>query len=368
MFKVMLVDDIEIMRRSIKRLKLWGEESGFIICEEAKDGVEALDKLAANAIDLVITDIRMPRMDGIELMKRIREKQLPTCVVMLSDYTEFSYAREGFAYGAFDYLGKPIDKIELTKVLQRVREHIANKQQKEEALEKLREIAAERIETFYPEADVEQLIKLINDGNENAVVMAEALVHTVASAVNKDNIKTALMLKKMLSEIVNGLLGCHQWIDNFLDIDEVKNIDFTKYDQYNDMVKELSNCLNYIILTVNKFARCDIANNTIRNVCNYVLNNVDADISVKNISENLFINRNYLSDMFKQKLGMSLVEYLTMIKMERAKRYITCGEFKNYEIADKLGFKDIEYFSKLFKKYTGMTPTEFKNQQELNNN
>jgi two-component system response regulator YesN len=122
-----------------------------------------------------------------------------------------------------------------------------------------------------------------------------------------------------------------------------------------------SESIKSIGVTVNKFLGCNTVNSTIRKVCRYVLNNIESDISVKSISEELFINRNYLSDLFRHNIGISLMEYLTMVKMERAKRFLTKGNLKNYEIADKLGFKDIEYFSKVFKKYTGKTPTEFRN-------
>ena len=75
MFKVMIVDDVEVMRRDVKRLKLWGESSGFIIEAEAVDGLDALEQLEKHSIDLVITDIRMPHVDGIELLRQISEKK-----------------------------------------------------------------------------------------------------------------------------------------------------------------------------------------------------------------------------------------------------------------------------------------------------
>jgi Response regulator containing CheY-like receiver domain and AraC-type DNA-binding domain len=83
-------------------------------------------------------------------------------------------------------------------------------------------------------------------------------------------------------------------------------------------------------------------------------------IAVKTIADNLFLNHSYLSTFFKEKTGSSLVEYITMVKMERAKVLFINSNLRNYEIADKLGYKDVEYFSKVFKKYTGETPSAFK--------
>lgn len=127
MYRVMIVDDAEFMRRDIKRSKLWGDASGFVITEEANDGVEALEKISTNPVDLIITDIKMPNMDGLELLEEISKKRLCPYVVLLSEYTEFGYAREGIVNGAFDYIGKPMKDNELERLLSRVKKNIVEK-------------------------------------------------------------------------------------------------------------------------------------------------------------------------------------------------------------------------------------------------
>ncbi|MCX7772278.1 MAG: response regulator, partial [Clostridia bacterium] len=151
MFKVLIVDDVDILRRDLRRLKVWGEASGFTITDEAANGKEALQKLNASAFDMVITDIRMPVMDGMALLRAISKDKLCPCVVLLSDYTEFSYAREGLVHGAFDYLGKPIDGQKLEELLQRVKQFLLereNEKAKLKQLEGMVEVA------FYPANDV----------------------------------------------------------------------------------------------------------------------------------------------------------------------------------------------------------------------
>ena len=93
------------------------------------------------------------------------------------------------------------------------------------------------------------------------------------------------------------------------------------------------------------------------------LENIDNEINLSIIANNFFINKNYLSEVFKKKTNMSLLDYITKTKMERGKKLLAEGELRSYEIADKLGYKDAEYFSKLFKKYSGMSPKEYKNLQ-----
>ncbi|HNU80766.1 MAG TPA: response regulator, partial [Bacillota bacterium] len=76
MLRIMIVDDVDIVRKELKRLKLWGDKTGFVISGEACNGHEALEKLEESKFDMVITDIRMPKVDGMELLKEITRRKL----------------------------------------------------------------------------------------------------------------------------------------------------------------------------------------------------------------------------------------------------------------------------------------------------
>lgn len=148
MLQIMIVDDVNIARRELRRLKLWGEKTGFVISEEASNGYEALEKLRKSNIDLVITDIRMPKVDGIELLKGIVQEKLCPCVVILSDHSEFMYARQGLVLGAFDYILKPVDEEELDKLLQRARDFILGKRLEEQRIKQLEKKLVEKVGCF----------------------------------------------------------------------------------------------------------------------------------------------------------------------------------------------------------------------------
>jgi len=92
-----------------------------------------------------------------------------------------------------------------------------------------------------------------------------------------------------------------------------------------------------------------------------VLENVDNDVSIEGISRAIFMNRKYISEVFRQKTGELLIDYITRVKMARAARLLCESSRKTYEIALQLGYKDTEYFSKLFKKHMGITPSEYRN-------
>jgi two-component system, response regulator YesN len=356
LFKVMIVDDMEVLRRDVKRLKLWGEYSGFIITEEAKDGQEALKKLEANLIDLVITDIKMPNMDGIELLQNISEKQLCPFIVLLSDYTEYNYARQGFLYGAFDYLAKPVEEKELAKLLVRIKNQLNEKLQQEQKLQALQGIAEEAL---FIADNTKQVIVLIQTGDPKAASFSSNLIDKIGLYFNSGRLETLLALQNAMHEIIGETLQAHEWIERFLDVDALKTVDYSSCKNQEEMKALAMDILEKLITVINRLIGCHNSK-IVKQACEYTLKNIDEGISVKILSEKLFVNKSHLSEIFKQEFGVTVLEYITMVKMERAKKLLQEGNLKNYQIAEILGFQDSEYFGRLFRKYTGVLPKNYR--------
>lgn len=116
MYKVMLVDDEQVIRQGLKKLINW-KSLGFEIVDEAEDGLSALEKIQFILPDLILLDIRMPGIDGITLLKKIRQLDINSKVIFLTGYAEFEYAKEAIPLGVEAFLTKPIDEIELEKYL-----------------------------------------------------------------------------------------------------------------------------------------------------------------------------------------------------------------------------------------------------------
>jgi two-component system, response regulator YesN len=136
MYKVLVVDDEVWMGEGLRKIigKLGGP---FSVIDTALDGKQALSKLQKQEIDLVLTDIRMPGMDGLEMIKQMKQNNFNQPVVIISAYNDFEYAREALRLGATDYLVKPIKNDELSSVLTNL-EELMEKETGEAPLEEAR--------------------------------------------------------------------------------------------------------------------------------------------------------------------------------------------------------------------------------------
>jgi two-component system response regulator YesN len=146
--KVLLVDDEAHITRNLEKVIPW-EMLGLQVAGSAKNGAEALQILDEQSIQLLLCDIRMPVMDGLELVRQIREKELSCDIIMLSGYQDFAYTRAAIQYGVNDYVLKPIPYDELTGVIARVMSNQRNKQkqlfEEQQKLGRMIDLASEKI-------------------------------------------------------------------------------------------------------------------------------------------------------------------------------------------------------------------------------
>jgi len=120
MYKVVLVEDEAIIRDGLKKL-IEEVVSGFQVIAQASNGREALENLGNWLPDLLITDIRMSEMNGIDLIKRVREQYASLPILIISGYGDFEYAKQALRYGVAEYLLKPIDRVELAQFLDKLK-------------------------------------------------------------------------------------------------------------------------------------------------------------------------------------------------------------------------------------------------------
>lgn len=123
MYKLFIADDEAIIREGLRCLLDW-ETLGFTIAGEAANGDAALQFLLSETPDLVLLDIRMPGMSGLDVVRIAREHGYDGKVVILSGYSDFNYARTAIRYGVLSYLTKPIDEDELLEIVTQIRNQL----------------------------------------------------------------------------------------------------------------------------------------------------------------------------------------------------------------------------------------------------
>lgn len=120
MFKVHIVEDEPFIRMELMEIINW-EEFGFTIVSESRNGRDALKKLEKEQVDLIITDIEMPRMGGIDFVQTLRDNGCKCEIIFLTGFGEFEYAQKGVKLGIADYLLKPVDEYQLVEALNKIK-------------------------------------------------------------------------------------------------------------------------------------------------------------------------------------------------------------------------------------------------------
>ncbi|MDL2300992.1 response regulator [Lachnospiraceae bacterium OttesenSCG-928-D06] len=119
MYRALIIDDEEIVRNGIRDLLDWNE-AGFEICGEGVDGRDGLEKILRYQPHLVLVDIKMPGLSGIEVIEEARKRQFEGQFIILTGFSEFEFAKSAISLGVKEYLLKPIDDRELVRIIQNI--------------------------------------------------------------------------------------------------------------------------------------------------------------------------------------------------------------------------------------------------------
>lgn len=522
-YRIMLLDDEEFVLRGIQKVYNLSE-FGFELVGAFSNPLKALEQLDELNPHLIITDVKMPQMDGLEFTREVKQRKPKTEVVILSGYDDFSYAQTAVRIGASDYLLKPIKKDDFRAMLRTMHQKIEEIQSQEDKYQMMRELVKNSYEDlknrFYltvaesgridealfegmkqhgqPEFQDETflLIKLdtyhfsaLEDymsafgklSQELATVLSDYgkvvdfcsddslyfIICDIAQDQCEDIHDTVLALTETKREegidLEVGFSQIHQGVSELFEarndcvrqiflaeanIDEMSeanpvqkreinvrmpyreieelfqllvmndqkaiveeveaiyeipdnnihllyrdyfsSITFLillrmyqlqrKYNSQKDIVvQELLDLKNlrriYPSMTEQKCLvrslSLDMAeeisqqkvaapSKMIRTTLEYINEHFSENISLQDVADNINISKNYLCDIFKKELGITFINYVTNLRIEKAKEYLANSDMKMYEVSSAVGYNDYAYFSQIFKKHTGTTLSAYR--------
>ncbi|HAG68368.1 MAG TPA: AraC family transcriptional regulator [Lachnospiraceae bacterium] len=396
MIKLFLVEDEAVMREGIKRRIDWSAE-GIEFAGDARDGELALPMILEKKPDIVITDIKMPFMDGLKLSEHIREALPDTKIIILSGYDDFSYAKEGIRLGVTEYLLKPITPAALLKSIHEVMEKIEQERKEKEerslrsaeeyekkekeAVRLFSELAKQFLDrpgsgpeshdrdTSFVNMDIskagevsgKELESFLRTGTQDG---ARAMIDSVFDSIGDQNSRSLIFLNYLTMDLYFTMVRFLKEIGE--NVSEINS----KCGDINDIIRDmtgtedakryLSEYLSAVISardngSARKYGRI------LRDAAVYIDEHyADEDISLNTLAELANISPNHFSAIFSQEMGVTFIEYLINKRMDKAKELLMTTDMKSFEIAYAVGYKDPHYFSSTFKKTQGMTTKEFR--------
>ncbi len=295
----LLIADDEMLERAVLYKTLHKNLGDRCTIFQAENGREALQIYEKQAIQVVILDIEMPGINGIEAAERIRERDKECCIIFLTAFDEFAYAKKAITVRALDYLLKPYEERELMLVVEEAMRLAEETQRKAEGQERDLSGAADEKEVSPGDADALGL----HDGREMTLSWqaAESLSQEEGSGMDE------LLPEEGREELENVRLSG---------------------------VREA--------------------------ITRYIRENYMYDISMQELARTMNYSEPYFCKLFKQCFGQNFISYLTDYRVEEAKRRLKEPTANIKEIGRAVGYGDSNYFTKVFRRVTGISPTEYR--------
>ncbi len=388
MIQIMIVDDMPIFLEYLKSFIEW-ESYGFQICCEAADGKEALEKIEIYHPDIILTDITMPYVNGLELAEQVSQLYPDIFVLLITGNSEIEYAKQAVEIGVCDYILKPFEKEELLFSLLKLQNNIdkalESKNGKEEQAYQKREEALQKL--LLPDADIAKVHQQLKEAGvlfEHEFFMVCTMQFLVG---NPEELSQVNDWKKIIIDMLSDMLKIAGTFQVFLDLENnvVLILNFDSEDEMKaykiyelmDIRKIIKSQLHLeTVIGVSKYCyglgqvkegydqsmyaawgRMKNAREVTEQAKEYIRRHyMEGDLSIADISRELLINQTYLRKMFKEETGYTLSAYITEYKMSMAKQLLQNTDDKLSVIASKVGYNDVGYFSKCFKRFYGISP------------
>ncbi|MNI08562.1 putative response regulatory protein [compost metagenome] len=343
MLKVLLVEDERWIRQSIR--KMLDQIAGFEVVGEAKDGHEALQLLQELTPHILLTDVRMPILNGLSLAAEARVLLPRIEIVLFSGYNEFEYVREGLRQGAHDYLLKPVQPEELERVLQQISSKLFKKRdqlpQKVAWLDIWRSYAKRLAEYLW-------LVDKEKFELEWSALTAEWLPNEQDVDVYEFYHQLIYILNERIRDHYGGQLPDQAF----------RPLDFTGQAAGDaELIRgHLLAILNEMLIQRN-WRKSHVVTKTLHYIEAQYAN---PDLSLLEAAELTGMSHPYLSRIFKEEMGKTFVEYVTEHRIKVARELLGKPDVKVYEIAGAVGYLEYSYFTRVFKRAVGHSPSDYR--------
>lgn len=365
MEQLMIVDDDEILLEGLTSMVDWSGMHIRVIASMT-NGVDALKRMRENPCGILLTDIKMGRMNGLELTEAVRREFPQTRVVMLSAYEDFSFAQKAVRLGVSDYLLKPVDLEQLRQTMERIVRELAERRQREEEISHMSRRIAELEESKTEEAAgtksavhtgaIDQLCQAVLLGNPEG---ADIYGRLLEQSLRKNGAQPEALLQAL--EYAMGRMWEDEAFapeDQALLSDMYRNV--VDAADFADGMKRFQDDL--LSLAQAREMTAQNATGLICRACSYMDENYgDSSLRARDVARYVGLSTSYFSAVFAQIQGEAFSDYLQRIRMEKAQNLLVNTGLKSYEIADRVGYDNPSYFSTLFKKYWGMTVSQYRN-------
>lgn len=406
MYQLLIVDDEEDIRRGMARGIPWNDW-GFEVAGQAENGEEAVRIVGEKHPDVVLSDIRMPKMDGIELMQYLHENNPEIKIIILSGYNDVEYLNMAIRNQVMEYLLKPTDIDEFEELFHRLKEKLDEEGRKRRELELLKVSAMQNKELSYARVlsnlldgyvggDEEYGWKReMEEGGMNFNCCMMAVLDAQPVGTERDD---HYQLKQRIIRYCNAREMA--WEKHFfLNRDQKVVGIITLSDGDEEELRAIGRCIGEIqveigdiyglALSASLSGLCDgeeklpaLYGETVKHATSKapdlsagqkktgmlvtsIREYLDREycsnlVSLEATAEYFRKNPAYISKVFKKETGFNFSDYITQKRMARSKQLLRDMSLKIYEIAEMTGYADASNFIKVFKKHCGMSPNEYR--------
>ncbi len=363
-YRVVIIDDEAWTRDTIRRIGHW-REFGFQIVGEAADGISGLECVRQLRPHLIITDMKMPGLDGSQLLRALEENGICAKVIVVSGYYDYDYARQALNSHVADYLLKPINEEEFNNRLHACADELAREDH-----------------DVLPSEGI--LVGSVEPGwLKNYLECREGLGRSFENSSEKGVHATLEKLEELFRCLKDGDTQLKMLIKANYDIQSIleetviakyekdcenlplADISFTihKNSTVSDLAEHYRQVTSKIIfaVTAQQQSKKKIDISLVRE---FLDTHYTQGITLEDMAKRFFVSKEYLSSAFKKEVGVNFTEYQTSVRMEKAKEMILEYGIPIQKVSEMVGYTDLAHFYKTFKRYFGSTPAKMREKSE----